>query len=125
MADDGTLMDSSLLGPSQSLEQAAVFLLLLLSFSLVFSCPLFESFFLLYTTVHNLFWRKISSAEFSGKRVSTFSFSKFIFIPSCLNKNFKGSNTTMLCGGEGAGEASSSLSSAGNWRVLQGLCNIA
>ena len=28
---------------------------------------------------------------FSGKRVSTPSFSKFIFIPSCLNKNFMGS----------------------------------
>ena len=101
-----TLMNANLpffnflqsLGASCSLVVVVVFLLLLCSVALFL-----RSFFLLYTTVHNLFWRKISSAEFSGKRVSTFSFSKFIFIPSCLNKNFKGSTPPCSVGGEGGG----------------------
>ena len=83
---DGTLMDSNLLKfspvPGSKLQ----------SFfshppSLVLSCHVFEVSFLLYAMVHNLFFGEISSTEFSGKRISTPSFSKFIFIPSCLNKN--------------------------------------
>lgn len=55
---------------------------------LVLSRPVFEVSFLLFTMVLNLFWREIPWAEFSGKRISTPFCSKFIFIPSCLNKNF-------------------------------------
>ena len=102
--------------PSSPWEQVAVFFFFFPS-PLVLSCPLFEVSFLLYTMVHNLFWGEISSAEFSGKRVSTPSFSKFIFIPSCLNKNFMGSIPPCFAG-SGGKKPSSSLSSAGNWRVL-------
>ena len=85
---DGTLMDSNLLKfspvPGSKLQS---FFFFSTPPSLVLSCHVFEVSFLLYTMVHNLFWGEISSAEFSGKRISTPSFSKFIFIPSCLNKN--------------------------------------
>ena len=58
---------------------------------------------------------EIPWAEFSGTRISTPFCSKFIFIPSCLNKNY-GINTTMLCGKKR--KTFCSLSSAGSWRVL-------
>ena len=82
---------------------------------LVLSRPVFEVSFLLYTMVHNLFGGEIPWAEFSGTRISTPFCSKFIFIPSCLNKNY-GINTTMLCGKKR--KTFCSLSSAGSWRVL-------
>ena len=77
--------------------------------------PVFEVYFLLYTMVHNLFGGEIPWAEFSGTRISTPFCSKFIFIPSCLNKNY-GINTTMLCGKKR--KTFCYLSSAGSWRVL-------
>ena len=79
------------------------------------SRPVFEVSFLLYTMVHNLFGGEIPWAEFSGTRISTPFCSKFIFIPSCLNKNY-GINTTMLCGKKR--KTFCSLSSARSWRVL-------
>lgn len=65
--------------------------------------------------VLNLFWREIPWAEFSGKRISTPFCSKFIFIPSCLNKNFMESTPPCSVGKK---KTFCSLSSAGSWRVL-------
>ena len=99
--------------------------------SLGASCSLFFFFFFLLLCSVALFLRslfsfipwfttylgrgEISWAEFSGKRISTPFCFKFIFIPSCLNKNY-GINTTMLCGKKR--KTFCSLSSAGSWRVL-------
>ena len=110
--NNGTLMDSNLFkfSPVPGNKLQSFF------FPLVLSLPVFEVSFLSFTQRFSPYLGgNVPWAKYTGKRISASFCSKFIFIPSYLDKNFMES-TLPRCGKKR--RTFSFFSSAGSRRVL-------